>query len=258
MAYIYTVAQHVLVLDRTLEIVSYSDTTDTALAAYLATCPWIGRCWTFQEACLAREFSFLLKDRVINPRRWGYNSALNYPLDRPETYLDRLFKRDFLGSIESMPNIISDSLRGREQNDEFVFEEIWAQLAKRSTMKREDLHGIMAVTKGLRAWEIFRKISNNQDHEPRRTEERMLSILRAQKSLPLSMLYLPYSKDTPLCKDYAWVPHFPSGELKFFYGSMTWEPDGQALLSHPLRLHLRSSFLNLVRTIGVKSAFLSK
>lgn len=229
MAYIYSAAQHVLVLDQNLEKVSYYDTTDTALAAQFATCPWMGRCWTFQEACLAREFSFLLKDRVINPRKWGFYSALNYPLDRSETFLDEVFKRDFLKPFDQMPDIINDSLSGRRQDDEFIFTEIWAQLAKRSTTKREDLHGIMAVTRGLSAQEIL----NSQDSVSRCVEERMLAILRSQKSLPLSMLYIPYSEDTQLCKDYAWVPLFPSGELMFFLGSMTWEPDGQGLAFIP-------------------------
>jgi hypothetical protein len=230
MVYIYAAAQYVLVLDQTLEKVLFSDTTDTTIAVQFATCPWIGRCWTFQEAALAHEFLFVLNDQVINPWRWGFFcSTINNPLDRSETDLDRLFKRDFLDAIENIPDVINNSLKGRDENDKFMFKEIWAQLAKWSTTKREDLYGIIAVTKGLSTREIF----NSQGYQYCCTERRMLTILRAQKSLPLSMLYFPYSEDTPICKDYAWVPYFPSGELMFSYRSMIWKRDGQGLAFIP-------------------------
>jgi hypothetical protein len=92
-----------------------------------------------------------------------------------------------------MPGTINDSLRGREQNGEFTSKNIWAQLAKRSTTERKDLYGIVAVTRGSSAqW-----VSNSQGKQPRSAEGIMLAILKAQKSLPLSMFYLP-PKDTIL------------------------------------------------------------
>jgi hypothetical protein len=67
MAFVYAAAIHVLVLDQTVEEISFKNTSNVAIAAQLLTCPSMSRCWTFQEACLARRFSFLLKDIVINP-----------------------------------------------------------------------------------------------------------------------------------------------------------------------------------------------
>jgi len=81
MAFVYATAMHVLVLDQTVTMLSFKDTPDVAIAAQLLTCPWMSRCWTFQEACLARELSFRLKDRLISPRKWGRLSKRNDPLD---------------------------------------------------------------------------------------------------------------------------------------------------------------------------------
>jgi hypothetical protein len=78
MAFVYAAAMHVLVLDQTVEQLSFEDTPDVTITAQLLTCPWMSRCWTFQEACLTRRFSFLLKDIVINPRRWR-TSIYNVP-----------------------------------------------------------------------------------------------------------------------------------------------------------------------------------
>jgi len=128
-----------------------------------------------------------------------------------------------------MPNIINWNLRGQQPDDELTFREIWSNLALRTTTKREDLHGIMAVMTGLSAWGVF----SVRDGGMPSPERRMVAILRAQKSLPLSMLYMPHSDETPLCKGYPWVPQFPSGYPFFSAGSMTWESDGPSLVIVP-------------------------
>ena|SRR6266498_4088820 len=87
MAFVYAAAMHVLVLDQTVLGSSFQDTSDMAIAVAFLTCPWMSRRWTFQEACLATQFSFLLKDTIINPRRWV--SEHSYPLDRSRSAFER-------------------------------------------------------------------------------------------------------------------------------------------------------------------------
>lgn len=50
---VYHAADRVLVLDSTMELMSVLDTDPLEQFARLAVSPWMGRCWTFQEAALA-------------------------------------------------------------------------------------------------------------------------------------------------------------------------------------------------------------
>jgi hypothetical protein len=105
MAFIHSAAEHVLVIDQTVKKISSQDSTDVAIASKFLTCPWMTRAWTFQEACLARQFSFLLKDAVIDPRRWITNRA---PSDRSNSAYEFRTKDECIQFIEEMPDIMND------------------------------------------------------------------------------------------------------------------------------------------------------
>ena len=93
------------------------------------------------------------------------------------------------------------------------------------TSHQNDLHKILAVLLGLSVQEVF----DTESPTYRSPAQRMPVIIRAQASLPLSMLYLPYPRYTKLCEEDKWVPHFPSGSLDARFGSMEWANDESGL-----------------------------
>ncbi|KAI9768116.1 MAG: hypothetical protein M1839_004197 [Geoglossum umbratile] len=222
MAFVYAAAMHVLVIDQTIRDVSFDQTSDPELAALLLTSPWMSRAWTFQEGSLARQFSFLLKDKMINPRRW----MSDVPADRCGSLFERALKVGCISFINAIPDIINNSVGGAINNQQTGFIPVWNQLSHRSTSQPKDYHGLLAVMLNLSALEILelKKDQQMSDHQ-----RRMLGILRCQESLPLSMLVLPYPDGTTLVPGYEWISTYPSGALSELFGSMSWTEDGAGL-----------------------------
>jgi hypothetical protein len=71
MALTYAAATHVLVLDKPVGYTRFEELSDAEVAARLSTSPWMSRCWTFQEACLAKSYYFLLSDTLVHPKAWN-------------------------------------------------------------------------------------------------------------------------------------------------------------------------------------------
>ncbi|KAH0561952.1 hypothetical protein GP486_003337 [Trichoglossum hirsutum] len=88
MAFIYSASVNVMVLDPALQQISFNSNSDLSIAMRMLTCPWMLRCWTFQEGFLAREFWFVLEDRVISPRRWiaRWTAYRNHRLEPQKTF----------------------------------------------------------------------------------------------------------------------------------------------------------------------------
>lgn len=232
MAHVYAMAMHVMVIDHTVQKLSFKDESEISLAGQLLTCPWMTRCWTFQEACLAREFSYLLQDGLINPRRWLSPAPEADTSSQPRTIFEETLMKECLNIFKEIPDVLNESVSdsGREDPAYPLFQ-VWDQLATRTTTVPEDSHGILAVMLGLSVEELFTENSaapKEADSSPpvRSPSQRMLAILRAQTSLPLSMLYLPYPKGTRLCEDNEWVPKFASGSLDASFGRMDRVDDG--------------------------------
>lgn len=215
MAFVYASAMHVLVIEQTTRCMVYRQAGDLELAALLLTSPWMSRCWTFQEACLARQFSFVLGDELIDPRKW----ISNIPTDRCSSILERILKYQCLGYLNSMPDVMNENIEARKEEHQSNLIAVWNALSSRSTTKREDLHGLLAIMVNLSAFEILQMGK----------AQRMLGIIRAQKKVPLSMLFLPYSQRTPLIQGCEWLPSYPSGALSERFGYMTWSTKEEGL-----------------------------
>jgi hypothetical protein len=215
MAFVYATAMHVLVIEHTVRNISYHQTGDLELATLLLTSAWMSRCWTFQEACLARQFSFVLNDELIDPRRWNSNT----PTDRCGSMFERVLKDQCLGYVDAMPDIMNQSVETRIEDRLGTLVAVWNALSSRSTTKREDLHGLLAIMLNMSALEI---LSMGQDR-------RMPAIMRAQEKLPLSMLFFAYPETAPLTQGCEWLPGYPSGTLSEHFGYMTWSGGGEGL-----------------------------
>ncbi|KAL1840199.1 hypothetical protein VTJ49DRAFT_729 [Mycothermus thermophilus] len=63
---IYQAADRILVLDRTLEHTSVVESDSLEQFARFAVSPWLGRCWTFQEAALASACEVQCADGTFN------------------------------------------------------------------------------------------------------------------------------------------------------------------------------------------------
>jgi hypothetical protein len=215
MAFVYAAAMHVLVIEQTVRALSYRQTGDLELAMLLLTCPWMSRCWTFQEACLARQFSFLLSDEVVDPRKW----MTNFPTDRSPRYFERVLKRQCLEFINAMPDVMNWAANPVNDEKQSMLVSVWNPLSHRSTTQRDDLHGLLAIMLSLSALEVLQL----------RKDRRMLAILRSQDKLPLSMLFFPYPDSAPLIRGYEWVPSYPAGTLTEYFGTMGWNRSGNGL-----------------------------
>jgi hypothetical protein len=219
MAQVYSSAQHVLVLDSSMENTAFEDVSKLTATLRIQTCTWMTRCWTYQEACLARNFYFSLKDRVFNPRRL---EMIQYPASGlSKTVLEESLEYEATLNFMTLPNIIDlSSLQLRHHSQwQATFFEIWSEISIRDTTQSDDLHSILAVLLNLSAKEI---ISLPLDL-------RTKAIFRAQPALPLSMLFHSWPDGTLVSTACPWVPLFPSGHMDDRYGNMYWTPDGNGL-----------------------------
>lgn len=127
MEFIYTAAENVLALDIKVQNLVYDKVADIDIATTMLCCPWMQRSWTFQESCLSREVWFLLRDRLISPRRWHgrwksyfvhvpspHETALwdpgIFPKDRSETVLEMRLKFECLRFVRGICGFNEGSL----------------------------------------------------------------------------------------------------------------------------------------------------
>ncbi|MCJ1266252.1 hypothetical protein MMC22_006135 [Lobaria immixta] len=224
MNFTYSGADNVLVIDPTLQSISEQSLSKLQLRLRIACSPWMTRCWTFQEARLARNLNIYLRTTLYTPVV-NYRSEIN-PWNR--FFVSRFRQKPFeLAKIQLEFEAISFSrklwpLVDREQDDrhsvsfetegDSVSELIktWNQLNERSTTRREDRLLILAVLLDLNAGEIVSL----------EIREQMRAIFRTQSALPLSFLFEPQTEpaeDNLKCR---WIPLYPKGEISTVYGFM--------------------------------------
>lgn len=76
---VYQAADRILVLDPALEKISIADSDTLEQCARLAVSPWVGRCWTFQEAALGSVIEVQCADGTFN----ALSPRLKQPLACP-------------------------------------------------------------------------------------------------------------------------------------------------------------------------------
>jgi hypothetical protein len=222
MAMVYAASHTVLVIDPTITKISSKQETDLANAAQLLVCPWMSRCWTYQEACLARKLSFAFKDTFLDLRTWA--SSHHVPPERSRSPFEHALIMECVRLLTSMPDVVSQSISSLNQDHVQEFTRIWSEMATRTATRRQDVHVVFATLLGLKAEEIMSS----------EREKRMLPILRAQTYLPMSMLYLHHPDNIELVPGCGWVPVYPSGSLFADCGRMEWTSSGSGFSFRPL------------------------
>ena len=219
MAFIYVGAQDVLVLDPNLQGIDLNQGVETDHRAYMVLSAWMGRCWTYQEARLARRLVFLTSNnRVYFPneniikevkREWNIASLYR------EKPLEFIFQKE-------VASLFSDLEPVTEKDNRFSkFVAIWNGLASRSTTKREDLHGIIAIMADLSCAEILYDGS-----EERPLVERARAILKSQAAIPLSFLYIPSNTEMDSHPKTRWLPVYPTTPITADYGHLAFDSTG--------------------------------
>jgi hypothetical protein len=195
----YAWAKSVLVLDHELLQVS-SNCNETELLARIATSAWNTRCWTYQEHILARiavyqcefgpSFRHVPQGREIEHIKfWALTQKPQDP-----TQLDFGIHRNLevlalpahinTGGTVRNPGVVEPWRRGAPDAQKFT--NAWNAFFGRNTTKPEDLIGIFANILDLSASEV---LELNQD-------VRMKAIIRAQPSLPLSLLFIDVERQS--------------------------------------------------------------
>ena len=153
MAFIYAGARNVLVLDPDLQKITPDKTHDMDERAEMALSAWMTRCWTFQEARLARKLAFLLNDdRIYFP----HEESKKYRRDGfIASFGGRSDLKDLLEMQSSLLFTDLEPMMDPVGSDFSRFVNVWNALAYRSTTKQEDLHGIIAIMADLHCEDIM-------------------------------------------------------------------------------------------------------
>ena len=229
MDFIYSGADNVLVLDPDIQDIVTSNTSLLQRSAHMMLSCWMTRCWTYQEARLARDWVFALSSDLHKP-------VLDY---RRLTDVERCIKLhrviwndekqlqlEAISFVERLWPITDKSIDSGKHDDLADFIRIWKELAERSTSRKGDLHAIFAILLGLNPKEIL-ELKYQDQHGLNKGhmmelhfQVRMKAILRAQHSLPLSLFLVMSS--VPKVEDYKnrWMPKFPGGGVTSRYGRL--------------------------------------
>jgi hypothetical protein len=169
MAMTYALADQVAVIDRTMSNVSFASSSDLEVALRLLSSPWMARCWTYQEACLARKYSFVLKDGMLSPSWWSRVNESNF-VDRCGTQMEQRLKYECLEWFDEIPSIMAIASSGElddflETLMELLYPPIWRYL-KESFLRSEDAGGSDA--EALKAFDEETKRQSAAAHAQRR------------------------------------------------------------------------------------------
>jgi len=212
MDFIFAGADNVLILDPGLQRISHDKVSSLQLRVQTLCSPWTTRCWTYQEARLARAWAVYLSSGLYSPFKDSrHERSLELSIkekkgiwtDQKELELEAVFFCE-----ELLP--LADRDRDQKVVEAGELAKIWRQLNERSTTKLGDRLIILAILLDLDPSEILSL----------KLEERMRAILRTRNSLPLSLLFLPHRgllTDNTKCQ---WIPVYPTGPISTHYGSM--------------------------------------
>ncbi|KAL9633202.1 MAG: hypothetical protein Q9204_003489 [Flavoplaca sp. TL-2023a] len=142
----YAGADNVLVLDPMLRSIPRKTVCKLQLRLQVACSIWMSRCWTFQEACLARAWHVALRDNLYEPGgdyQRGANPLFrvmtNQPIwtDKSELEYEALsFYRKLWPLVDQDPEYNKHPLvRNKDDADLFKLVKIWNELNMRSTKK---------------------------------------------------------------------------------------------------------------------------
>ncbi|KAI1411138.1 hypothetical protein F5Y13DRAFT_201679 [Hypoxylon sp. FL1857] len=207
MAAVYAGASHVLVLDYELQQLRLGTQPLTDHMAFIISCNWSSRSWTYQEGTLSRACYFQCADGAINPIiypiiwRPGYFARLplgNAPIFRVPS---GPINMDHLPDIEFnfRSGMIQHGLRrsiiqllcsykprrpGFEKlTNEYYYSALvdtWNMLIHRSTTKVDDLYSILCNLMDFKPYQLTELQSNS---------ERMAAIFYSSTKIPLAFLY---------------------------------------------------------------------
>jgi hypothetical protein len=185
MGFIYANAEGVLVLDPELQKVSSPGMDDMQINALVSCSAWMTRCWTLQEARLAKKYMVALEDEIYLPSRIPTKKSGASPR------VDSLKRRVSWELGEYIDR--TKPLRVDKAGGSWRFANVWKELSEWCTTKPEDLHAILGIMLNLSPYEILR-LDN---------KERMKAILRSKSIylLPCSTFRDPGQRQT------GWVMH---------------------------------------------------
>lgn len=261
MAAIYSSAYEVLVLDSSFAHTSIQDAKVCEQIARLEVSPWMGRCWTFQEGCLAAVLNFQFSDSRLNPWRTkvGYSTFMGEQLDSTffrfvrelanaivfklfikrrmkfnasmlydvETAIVAAISRPLIKRLSTSTNNTSVAFMDPSMTSEaqMTCDELvrcWNELTIRTTTKREDIHVILANLLRLGAHNLL------QMEKP---QDRMRVIFNSLKYLPLSFFLNPTLPRGDLAGNHRdrWLPLYPAGDSLSQTPRLKVTPDGYSL-----------------------------
>ena len=220
MNFIFAGADNVLVIDPRLQTLEEKSLSKLQLRLQVACSPWMSRCWTFQEACLARAWHIDLRSTLYEPaqdyhretdpmfRIWTARSVWT---DESELEREAISFYNTLWPLVDQRPGYKPSFWGPETDNAEEFTRIWRQLNERSTTRRVDRLIILAILLDLNPGEIMSL----------ELSEQMRAILRTQNTLPLSLLFEGRPGpmvENPKCR---WIPLYPKGDMTTEYGCMS-------------------------------------
>ncbi|OCL06094.1 hypothetical protein AOQ84DRAFT_441058 [Glonium stellatum] len=211
----YAGAKNVLMLDSQIQKVHFDpDCFPCAveLSAHILSCAWYGRCWTHQEACLARDtFIQCASPRAVSflDLRYKLGGTMRLMARNEEAFseheavladLGDVWNRAVVGSLDT------DEDKKRDPNAQSLtrdqqFAKAWNGLLGKTTTKWEDVLCIVANLLDFRASEI---LSLPQDQQ-------MKSMLHGQDRLPTALLFSNGPRLDSADHRERWVPSRPGG-----------------------------------------------
>lgn len=231
---IFAGADNVLILDPQLQLISHDEASKLQLSVQILCFPWMTRCWTFQEARLARVWVVYLSSGLYDPARgFRHESSLELRVKQVKEIWTDIRELE-LEAISFCQELLPLADRGLDPEvvEAAELARIWCQLSERSTTKFGDRLIILATLLDLSAGEILSLA----------LKERMRAILRTRNSLPLSLLFLPQPGpviDNAKCR---WIPVYPSRSITTEYGSMA-KDQGSSCFQFTLSQIKASGFL---------------
>ena len=217
---IFAGADNVIVVDPEPQTISETSISTLQLRLRLACSPWMTRCWTFQEACLARAWHVYLHKGLYHPGAvynremdtlFRLRMAKSIWTDKDELKRESIsFYSKMWPLIDQSPDYTPAFPFRSEIDDTNELTKIWSQLHERSTTRRKDRLVILAVLLDLNAGEIM-----GLD-----VQEQMRAILRTQKKIPMSLLFEPHSESVISSPKCSWIPLYPEGKISTAYGHM--------------------------------------
>ena len=210
---IYICAKFVLMLDSALCRLTRSELSDDEIRARVVRSAWMGRSWTFHEACLAGNLMIQLNDGFLRA-----SEAPGIDLLREETHTTHKIRK---ASISELDSALSSNLEfarvgrldttvGRyklpDGRREFLpalyqLRYAWSKLLSRSTTKPADVALILANLLGFALKDII--------NIPQ--AERVKAMLCALEIVPLDILFHDHPKTEAGSIGDRWIPELPAG-----------------------------------------------